>query len=88
MNIRIAAAVTGATLSLATIAGVAAASSEAPPAASTEVGTFDAQERLTLCEILEEAGLYDEPDMEELLAFLGCDTDEETTTSSSTQSAN
>ncbi|MBY8849342.1 hypothetical protein [Saccharothrix longispora] len=82
MNIRIAAAVTGATLSLATIAGVAAASSGAPPAASTGVGTFDAQERITLCEILEEAGLYDEPDMEELLAFLGCDTGEEAPSSS------
>ncbi|MGM1058199.1 hypothetical protein [Saccharothrix sp. Mg75] len=88
MDIRIAAAVTGAALSLATIAGVAAASSDTPPAASTGSGTFDAQERVTLCEILEEAGLYDEPDMEELLAFLGCDVEETTTSTTSDAPAN
>ena len=86
MNIRIAAALTGATLSLATVAGVAAASSAT--SAEHDVSTFDAQERVTICEILEDANLPDSPQTDDLLEFFECDDeDPATTTESSKQPA-
>jgi hypothetical protein len=88
MNQRIAAALIGATMGLATFAGSTIAVSAAAPEAEQQPHLKQDQVSEVICRVLEELDLLDHPDLADLVKKLECKkSDDPTETTTTTTSA-